>query len=118
MLLAVCLMVLGGGLGVFSVPAFAAGEFALGSSFGKEGEGPGEFKEPANVAVQSSTGDVFVADPGNHRVQVFKAGGEYVAQIEGDGESGAFGEVRGVAVDDSNGSSAGDVYIADTSNGV
>ena len=41
------------------------------SSFGEEGVGPGEFKHPWGVAVDSSSGVVYVCDTRNSRIQVF-----------------------------------------------
>ena len=45
------------------------------ASFGKEGAGPGEFNIPFRDAVQESTGDVFVLDFGNRRVEVLEPTG-------------------------------------------
>jgi hypothetical protein len=47
------------GLLLWSVPALAAA-FSLEGSFGEAGSGAGQFEEPRAVAVESSTGDVFV----------------------------------------------------------
>jgi DNA-binding beta-propeller fold protein YncE len=41
------------------------------SSFGKEGSGAGEFKESSALAVNEATGDVYVVDHGNNRVERF-----------------------------------------------
>jgi DNA-binding beta-propeller fold protein YncE len=46
-------------------------EGTLLTEFGSKGQGNGQFNEPAGVAVDRS-GSIFVADKGNHRVQVFK----------------------------------------------
>lgn len=48
------------------------------SSFGGSGEGAGQFSRPAGVGVNTSTGDVYVADYGNNRVEQFTAGGEFI----------------------------------------
>ncbi len=66
---------------------------ALGFSFGGEGEGDGQFRfedasvkvsEAAGIAVSEATGDVYVVDRGNDRVEQFRprlgAGGEVVGE--------------------------------------
>ncbi|HTZ63712.1 MAG TPA: hypothetical protein VMB51_06370 [Solirubrobacteraceae bacterium] len=65
----------------------------LGFSFGGEGEGDGQFRlegaslkvsEAAGIAVSEATGDVYVVDRGNDRVEQFRpwlgAGGELVGE--------------------------------------
>lgn len=54
-------------------------------AWGREGTGPGEFREPIGVAVDDS-GYVYVSDAGNNRIQKFTAEGEFVATW---GESGS-----------------------------
>lgn len=95
----------------YSVPTHGPGE----------DEGPGQFVEPAGVAVDQATGDVYVLDSErvSDVVQVFGPAGEYIG---GFGERGTHGEkvamapskihyphVAGIAVDDT-----GNVYIVDT----
>ena len=46
-------------------------------SFGKEGRGPGEFKQPLGIDI-SAQDEVFIADTGNHRIQVFDAQGNFL----------------------------------------
>ena len=46
-------------------------------SFGKPGEGEGEFKYPLGIDI-SDQGKVFVADSGNHRIQVFDLDGNFL----------------------------------------
>ncbi len=66
--------------------AFSVRGHVSGFSFGGVGEGAGEFRfggvfkrdEPAGVAVDEVSGDVFVVDRGNFRVQEFTAGGVFV----------------------------------------
>jgi hypothetical protein len=78
----------------------------------------GEGLEPAGVAVDESSGDVYVAS--GNTVVVFKPNGEggYELLSEWSGASTLgkeFGELRGVAVDNSKGPAAGDVYVVDAS---
>ena len=57
----------------------AAGELEL--SWGEPGSGPGQFKIPHGIAVDSA-GTVYVADRENSRVQLFSATGEYLRAWE------------------------------------
>ncbi len=79
------------------------------------GSGDGEFYGPQGIAVNSS-GAVFIADNGNHRVQVLTQTGQFIAKWnKSDGSSGSgpgeFANPCGIAI---NGS--GHVYVADTYN--
>ena len=65
-------LALGGGVAQASTAYFEVGRF------GKEGMGAGEFKGPTGVAVEPSTGDVYVVDGKNLRVQKFGAAGEFI----------------------------------------
>ncbi|MDH7489838.1 MAG: TIGR03663 family protein [Anaerolineae bacterium] len=80
-------------------------------TFGRQGQGPGEFQDPRGVAVDAA-GNIYVVDTGNHRVQVFDANGRY---LRGWGQYGSgpgeFNEPWGIAVD-----KEGNVYVADTWN--
>lgn len=108
------------GLLAMSAPAFAIKEYVPGvpSSFGSTGTGAGQFKEPVGVAVNDSTGDVYVVDSGNRRVERFSSTGVFLSEFNGTGApTGAFSAPGGIAVDNSSNPldpSAGDVYVADT----
>ncbi len=74
--------------------------------------------EALGIAVDEFSGRVYVADAFNEAVLVYApdgAGGyEQVGEWTGASLPGkSFGEVRGVAVDESKGPSAGDVYVVD-----
>ena len=45
------------------------------TTFGVSGSGGGEFSSPQGVAVDQSSGDVYVVDAGNFRVEKFDSGG-------------------------------------------
>lgn len=55
----------------------AAGEYQF--EWGSRGNGPGQFDLPHGIDVDSA-GRVYVADRSNGRIQVFDAGGKFVAQ--------------------------------------
>lgn len=77
----------------------------LTKEWGGLGIGNGQFNTPRGVAVNWTTGDVYVADTNNNRVQKFNADGVYQTQW------GGFNKPWGISVD-----SAGSVYVADTYN--
>ena len=49
------------------------------SSFGSTGEGLGQLNQPGAIAVNESTGDVYVADRANNRIDQFAADGTPIA---------------------------------------
>jgi len=105
---------------------------------GIAGAGPGQFNDPAGIAVNEATGDVYVVDKGNNRVEFFNAAGsELLGEFDGSGSNvlveggpagggglpeevptGRFDEPEGIAVDnDPSSPSFGDVYVADAHSG-
>jgi DNA-binding beta-propeller fold protein YncE len=82
-----------------------------GRAGGLRGTGNGAFDSPEGVAVDNA-GKIFVADSGNHRIQVFASDGSFLGawgrQGSGDGE---FRFPIGVAVN-----SGGAIYVADRDN--
>jgi DNA-binding beta-propeller fold protein YncE len=79
--------------------------------WGSWGSGNGQFDWPSGVAVDSS-GNVYVADTGNNRIQKFTSAGAFITQWGSYGSgNGQFDWPAGVAVD-----STGNVYVADTLN--
>lgn len=78
------------------------------TSFGKQGEGEGEFSFPTSLAF-GPQGDLYVVDQLNSRVQIFTPDGEYVDQLGDLGVSfGNFVRPKDVAVDE-----VGFIYITD-----
>lgn len=61
-------------LAIAILPSAATADTVLGSP----GSGAGQYRQPAGVALDSSTGELFVADTGNRRVDVFDSGGEMI----------------------------------------
>jgi NHL repeat len=126
-------------LALRSAPALASEGLGVVETFGGPGSGVGELslvmaggasesnRLGSGVAV-SSTGDVYVADTGNNRVEWFNAAGQYLGEFNGSGSLANEGgkkapkdlsKPEGIAVDDDPTSpSVGDVYVVDTSQGV
>ena len=78
---------------------------------GGPGSGPGQFAEPRGVAADAS-GNVYVADTKNSRIEVFDANGNFVRQFGARGSGdGQLNEPCGVAVGPN-----GEVFVADTWN--
>src|SRR4051794_5939406 len=56
-------------------PAASAVAYKFDFRFGGVGAGPGQFSQPSGVAADPATGDIFVADTTNNRVQAFDPAG-------------------------------------------
>ena len=135
LLLAASLALLGPALA--ALPAQAT--VAYLSSFGGNGTGRGQFLIPGGVAINDTTGDVYVTDPKLNRVQEFDPDGNFI-RMWGSGVDqttggdlcpanpgdpcgpgaaasgpGGFNSPLGIAVDNSPGS-PGDVYVIDAVN--
>lgn len=78
---------------------------------GAAGTGDGQFDQPGDVAVDSS-GDLWVADTGNNRIEEFNQQGEYLSQFGSEGSgNGQLSEPAALAV-----TREGDIWVADTGN--
>ncbi|MBI5573900.1 MAG: hypothetical protein HY919_05035 [Elusimicrobia bacterium] len=73
--------------------------------WGTQGSGAGQFQYPMGIVIDTS-GNLYVADQTNHRIQKFSLDGTFITQWGG---SWVFNYPRGVAVD-----ASGNVYVADT----
>jgi DNA-binding beta-propeller fold protein YncE len=64
-----------------SAPAMALIQrgHTFSSSFGAPGTGAGQLSNPAGVAVNESTGDVYVVDRANNRLEQFDAAGKFLS---------------------------------------
>jgi NHL repeat len=129
----VVFMTLGVIAGASSEAWAGQGYEAITGTFGKACEASpcpaGQFSGPTGVAVSYETGDVYVVDSGNDRVQWFNATGTSIeGQFDGSGEyevkttkktgapaaQGTLLEPEGIAVDNDPASpSFQDVYVAD-----
>jgi DNA-binding beta-propeller fold protein YncE len=98
-------------LGGFFLPSLASASIGYLGKWGSSGAGNGQFDGPSEIAVDS-TGNVYVADTNNHRVQKFGGGGTFLLSwgTQGSG-NGQFQFPRGIAVDP-----AGNILVADTEN--
>ncbi len=80
-------------------------------NWGSQGSGEGQFKYPRNMVLNAS-GQLYVLDTDNSRVQVFTQGGQFLFQWGSFGSAaGQFDHPNGIAI---NGS--GHVYVADNNN--
>ena len=75
------------------------------------GAGDGQFTGPRGIGLDGS-GNVYVADTGNNRIEVFRSTGAFVDKFGSLGTGpGQFSNPNGIVVDGS-----GNMYVADTSN--
>ncbi len=105
----------GCGLLLSGAPALGAEAIVFQKAFGSAGAGNGQFSQPTGVAVNNSTGEVYVVDGSHDRVERFGASGEYLGQFDGEtSPTGKFASPNAVAVDsDASSPSFGDVYVSD-----
>ena len=122
----------------------ASGGWISTGSFGSFGTGSGQFQSDyfgtgGGAGVNESTGDVYITDTGNARIERFDASGNFLAAwgfgvVDGSNTyqvctapsgclaglpgtaPGQFSDPGGIAVDNSNGPNAGDVYVVDGNN--
>ena len=81
------------------------------TKWGREGNGPGQFKAPWGVTCDA-LGNVYVVDQGNHRIQKFDGNGTFLCAWGNRGKTeGQLNFPSGVAVD-----KEGAVYVVDSGN--
>ena len=124
----------------FALPSVAVASIEPDFNFGSGGTGAGQFQTPTGVAVNDTTGDVYVADSGNHRIERFDSAGAFIStwgldvdatnpstgfeictaesghecqQGTSGGAAGAMNLPVAVAVDDSGGPADGSVYVVE-----
>jgi DNA-binding beta-propeller fold protein YncE len=85
-------------------PAFDLVSGGITCHAGIAGSGDGQLSGPGGIAVDPSTGNVYVTDSGNARIEVFGADGTFIRQFGG----GQLSRPLGLAV-----APSGDVYVAD-----
>ena len=81
------------------------------TSFGTEGSGHGQFKNPTGIAVCNDT--IYVTDQGNERVQEFSLKGEWISQFgregSGNGEFSSLSQIACEPIGD-------DVFVSEKNN--
>lgn len=91
--------------------ASASASISYVSQWGAQGSAIGQFEYPKGIATDSS-GNVYVTDAGNDRIQKFSSTGNFIATWGTSGSgNGQFGNPSGIAIDSSD-----NVYVADSSN--
>lgn len=91
-----------------NIRAYSLDDGSLLLTIGERGNGVGEFNFPTNIALDS-TGNLYVVDTGNFRVQVFDPDGKYIKSIGSIGNTpGSFARPKGIAID-----SEGHIYVVD-----
>jgi DNA-binding beta-propeller fold protein YncE len=98
-------------------PTIPVRNYSLVAQWGSVGTAEGQFHAPQAISIDSKD-NVYVADTGNNRIQVFQvlsSNGTYGTFLRGWGgfgtDNGFFNQPRGIAVDQ-----GGNVYVADTGN--
>jgi len=92
-------------------PACVASEYEFLTEWGSYGTGDGQFRYPQCLATDSS-GNVYVTDYWNHRVQKFDSNGNFITKWGSSGSGdGQFNDPVGIAIDSSD-----YVYVADSWN--
>jgi tripartite motif-containing protein 71 len=97
---------------ILATSGIAAASVVFQLKWGDNSTLPGQLNQPNAVAVDGTSGSVYVADTGNNRIQKFSSSGAFLLQwgTLGTGD-GQFSGPKGIAVD-----SAGSVYVSDTGN--
>ncbi len=104
-------MMLGFLTSVFFVADGYSQSYTSVAKWGSLPAGDRQFKMPSGVAADAS-GNVYVADTGNHRIQKFSPDGTFIAKWGSLGSGdGQFNWPTGIAID-----GPGNIYVADAGN--
>jgi PKD repeat protein len=107
----ICLTILFLGLMSASVTHAETESYKLVKQWGSEGSGNGQFLGLWGIAVDTS-GNVYVGDANNHRIQKFDSNGKFITKWGSYGKgNGQFDYLEFIAVD-----SSGNVYVVDSYN--
>lgn len=89
-------------------PAYADSPPSYITKWGSKGSGTGQFNNPLGMVVDNS-GNLYVADLGNRRIQKFDSSGKYLLAWGGNGNGdGQFADPTALAID-----SQGNIYVTD-----
>jgi tripartite motif-containing protein 71 len=81
--------------------------YSFVTEWGCVGTAEGQFRGPQAISI-NSTDNVYVADTGNNRIQVFSSNGTFIREWGQFGtDNGFFNQPRGITVDQ-----RGNVYVA------
>jgi len=61
-----------------SLAASASAEVTYERSFGSNGSGAGQFSRAGSISIDRATGDLYVIDAGNNRIEQFTEGGQFI----------------------------------------
>lgn len=98
---------------VFSSFASAQHDYKFVTMWGSRGRAHGQFIEPVDAAIDKTSGNIYVVDKRNHRIQKFNKDGIFISAWGNFGtQYGQFKYPSGIAVD----STLGFVYVSDFRN--
>jgi sugar lactone lactonase YvrE len=97
-----------------ALPGIASADYAHVGTFSGPGTEPGQLQTPGRGVVEQSTGNPFVVDSGNDRVQVFEPNGSGTADPLTSFGDGELSEPWGIAIAEDGGQTS--VYVADAGN--
>jgi len=99
----------------YLLPLAYSQEFAYISTWSEFGTEETSLSSPEGIAIDPSSGNVYVADTGNNRIQTFSSNGTFISKWGGGYDpraiNGSFDHPSDIALDQ-----AGNVYVADTGN--
>lgn len=99
---------------LFAFAGSASAAYVYKGPFSGSGTGDGQVITPGRAAVELSTGNLFVVDSGNGRVQVFKPSAAGTASYATQFGVGELATPWGIAIDEQGGETY--VYVADAGN--
>src|ERR1051326_9374813 len=88
----------------------AGGQYKFLSKWGLLGTGNGQFQNVGHITVDSKTGNIFVGDQGNERIQKFDSNGKFLSKWGSIGTAnGQFNHTEGIVAD----SKTGNIFVVD-----